>query len=87
MSKDNTQTTVTTVQKTLWSDTLFELLIIALQNNRSDGKIIDLLKDLKQKKFKASYIRNKIKKSLGEKEAERIKSLISKMSPQASTPD
>ena len=67
--KDKSDTTQTTISKTLWSETLIEILIDSLEKNKSDKKIIKLLKDLKQKKFKAKYITKKIRLALGEKQA------------------
>ena len=76
---ENDDTTQKTVAKTLWSETLIDLLVISLQNNQPDEKVIDLLKELKQKKFKRDYIISKTRKSLGDKEANRVKLLLSKM--------
>lgn len=77
--KDKSDTTQTTISKTLWSETLIEILIDSLEKNKSDKKIIKILKELKQKKFKAKYITKKIRKTLGEKQANRVKELIAKV--------
>jgi hypothetical protein len=45
--KDISDTTQTTVKKTLWSETLIEILIIALKKNQSDQAIIEILKELR----------------------------------------
>ena len=79
---DKTETsdpTTVTVAKTLWSETLIDLLIVSLEKNQSDDKVRELLKELKQKKFKADYIIGKIRKALGEKEANRVKLLLGKL--------
>jgi hypothetical protein len=79
MSENNKDdATSVTIAKTLWSETLIELLIVSLQKNQSDGKIVELLKELKQKKFKPDYIVRKVSKSLGESEASRVKQLLYK---------
>ncbi len=67
-----------TIAKTLWSETLIELLIVSLQKGQSDAKIIELLKELKQKKFKPDYIVRKVTKSLGESEGDKVKLLLYK---------
>lgn len=73
---DNEDATSVTIAKTLWSETLIELLIVSLQKDQTDAQITELLKELKQKKFKPDYIVNKVSKSLGEKEANRVKLLL-----------
>ncbi len=76
---ENDDATQKTIAKTLWSETLIDLLIVSLEKNLSDEKVTELLKELKQKKFKRDYIIGKIKKALGEKEANRVKLLLSKL--------
>ncbi len=75
---DKDDATSVTIAKTLWSETLIDLLIVALQKDQSDAQILDLLKELKQKNFKADYIVTKVGKSLGEKEGTRVKLLLNK---------
>ena len=77
--KDKSDTTQTTISKTLWSETLIEMLIDSLEKNQSDKKIKKILRGLKEKKFKAKYITKKIRKSLGEKQADRVKIIIAKI--------
>ena len=77
--KDKSDTTQTTVRKTLWSETLIEILIDSLEKNQSDKKIKKILNELKLKKFKAKYITKKIRKTIGEKQADRVKKLIAKI--------
>ena len=76
---ENDDATQKTIAKPLWSETLIDLLIISLEKNLSDEKVTELLKELKQKKFKRDYIIGKIKKALGEKEANRVKLLLGKL--------
>ncbi len=76
---ENDDATQLTIAKTLWSETLIDLLIVSLEKNLSDEKVMELLRELKQKKFKRDYIIGKIKKALGEKEANRVKLLLSKL--------
>ncbi|MCG8324981.1 MAG: hypothetical protein MI673_05645 [Thiotrichales bacterium] len=72
-------TTHKTVQKTLWSDTLIEMLIVALKKNRSDDQIIELLKEIRGKNFEAKYVTGKIRKELDNASAERVKNLMRKI--------
>ncbi len=77
--ENDNDATQKTIAKTLWSETLIDLLIISLEKNQPDEKVTDLLKELMQKKFKKDYITGKISKALGEKEANRIKLLLAKI--------
>ena len=67
-----------TVAKTLWSETLIEMLIVALTKKKSDQQIIEILKELQEKEFKKDYIVNKVDRSMGEIEARRVRALLSK---------
>lgn len=74
-SNDNTKT----IAKTLWSETLIDVLMLALEKNAADEKIIEILQELKQKKFKASYITDKVRRSRNEADAQRVKQLMGKI--------
>lgn len=65
-----------TVDKTLWSETLIDLLCAALKGNKSDDQIKGLLIECKQKGFKADYLTAKVRKELDETAASRIKKLM-----------
>ena len=65
-----------TVAKTLWSETLIDMLIASLRANKSDAQIKGLLKECKQKGFKASYLTEKVRKELSDAAAVRIKRLM-----------
>ena len=65
-----------TVAKTLWSETLIDMLIATLKANKSDEQIKGLLRECKQKGFKASYLTGKVRKELGEGAAVRLKRLM-----------
>ena len=65
-----------TIAKTLWSDTLIDMLIASLRADKSDEQIKGLLKECKEKGFKASYLTGKIRKELDERAASRIKRLM-----------
>ena len=65
-----------TIAKTLWSDTLIDMLVASLKADKSDEQIKGLLKECKQKGFKASYLTGKVRKELDERAATRIKRLM-----------
>ena len=65
-----------TVAKTLWSETLIDMLIASLKANKSDAQIKGLLKECKQKGFKASYLTEKVRKELDDAAAVIIKRLM-----------
>ena len=75
---DNEDATSVTIAKTLWSETLIDLLIVSLEKGQTDEQVISLLKELKQKKFNPDYIVRKVNKNLSEKEANRVKLLLLK---------
>lgn len=65
-----------TITKTLWTETLVEILVLSLKKKRPDKEIIEILKELRAKGFKPSYITGKVEKELGAESARRIKALI-----------
>ncbi len=65
-----------TIAKTLWSDTLIDMLVASLKADKSDDQIKGLLKECKGKGFKASYLTGKVRKELDERAAMRIKRLM-----------
>ena len=69
----------TTMPKTLWSETLLEMLIIALKKNRPDREILQLLTEIREKGFRASYVVDKVSKDAGDESIPRLKSLIKRL--------
>jgi len=65
-----------TIAKTLWSDTLIDMLVASLRADKSDDQIKGLLKECKEKGFKASYLTGKVRKEIDERAAMRIKRLM-----------
>jgi hypothetical protein len=65
-----------TITKTLWTETLIEILVIALQKKRPDSEIKELIKEIRAKGFKPRYITGKVEKELGAETARRVKTLI-----------
>ena len=66
-----------TEAKTLWSETVLEILYASLEKNKSDAAITEVLKEVKQKGFKRDYIINKVEKKVCEQAALRVKKLLS----------
>lgn len=67
-----------TIAKTLWSETLIDALLVALQKKQPDEKIRELLKEIQDKGYKPSYITGKVTKELDEQAALRIRKLLAK---------
>lgn len=65
-----------TIVKTLWSETLVEVLLAALKKNVSDTEIKGIIKELHDKGFKADYIINKVGKEMDEAAVKRVRRLV-----------
>ena len=65
-----------TVAKTLWSETLIEVLCINLKKAKPNAAIIEMLREIKAKGFKPDYINSKVKSELGDAAAGRVRSLL-----------
>lgn len=74
---DNT-TTTTTVAKTLWSETVLEILYESLRKNKPDTAILEVLKEVRLKGFKPQYIIEKVGKKVDKMAAIRVKALMHK---------
>ena len=68
----------TTTPKTLWTETIFEILLDTLTTDKSDKHVVEALRNLKEKKIKGVVIVSYVDKKLGKKEAIRVKSLLQK---------
>ena len=68
-----------TLAKTLWSETLIEVLVAALRKKSPDDRVVNILKELKQKKLEEDYIEDKIRRELGDLAAVRVKKLFFKV--------
>lgn len=78
MTEDDTDTTKTTA-KTLWSETILEILYETLRRNKPDKELLGVLKEVQQKGFKRDYIVEKVTKKVDDRAAMRIKMLFKKM--------
>lgn len=70
MTEDRTRT------KTLWSETQFEILYSAIQKNRPDAEIVEIVKDLKSRGFPPSYVVQKVQDKVGMTSGNRLKGII-----------
>ena len=70
--EDTTKTTA----KTLWTETILEILYESLRKERPDEEIQGVLKEVRSKGFKRSYIVNKVKRKVDTKSAQRVKLLL-----------
>ena len=75
---DDITTSDTTLKKTLWSETLLDILYDALEKNRPDYVLLEILTDLRGKGFKKQYIIQKVEKNTSEQAAKRLKRLLGK---------
>ena len=69
-------TTTVTVAKTLWSETILEVLYEFLKENKPDEAIKEILREVRLKGFKPPYIIEKVGMKVDEAAAERIKALL-----------
>ena len=67
-----------TVSKTIWSETLIDLLLVALQKNAPDAKVKEVLKELSDKGYQAGYIIKKVTKELDDNAARRVRKIMGK---------
>ena len=77
MNDDETDTTKTTA-KTLWSETILEILYETLRRNKPDQELLGVLKEVQQKGFKRDYILEKVAKKVDERSATRVRHLLNK---------
>lgn len=74
----NVQSEDKTVAKTLWSDTLIDMLLVALNKNATDEQLKDIIKDLNKKGYKNYYLEDKVNREVGEDAARRVRRLTQK---------
>ncbi len=73
---DDTTDTTKTAAKTLWSETILEILYETLRKNKSDKELIGVLKEVQQKGFKRDYILKKVAKKVDDQAATRVRHLL-----------
>jgi len=62
--------------KTLWSQTQFELLYLALEHCKPDGVVKEIMTDLNQRGFPPEYVIPRVRKKLGMIASNRIKLIL-----------
>lgn len=72
MEEDTTKTTA----KTLWSETILEILYETLRRNKDDDQVKQVLSEVRQKGFKRQYIIDKVRAKVDNKAAARVRSLL-----------
>ena len=77
MTDEDADTTKTTA-KTLWSETILEILYETLRRDKPDQELIGVLKEVQQKGFKRDYILRKVLKKVDERSATRVRQLLNK---------
>ncbi len=77
MNDDDEDTTKTTV-KTLWTETILEILYESLRNNGSDAKIREILVEVRGKGYKPGDIVDRVRRKVDTSAAARVKSLMSR---------
>jgi hypothetical protein len=67
-----------TIAKTLWSDTLIDILLVALRKNSTDEQLKDIIKELNTKGYKNNYLEDKVSREIDENAARRVRLLAYK---------
>lgn len=73
---DDADNTAPTTAKTLWTETILEVLYLALKYEKPDNNIRDVLKQVRIKGCKPAYIIRKVQQKLGDSPAERVRRLL-----------
>lgn len=78
MSEHQDDDTTKTTAKTLWSETILEILYESLKANKSDAQIGEILREVQSKGFKRDYLVERVEKKVGDRAAIRVKALLAK---------
>ena len=62
--------------KTLWSQTQFDLLYLALERSKPDVMILEIMSDLNRRGFPPEYVIPRVRKRLGMIASNRIKLIL-----------
>lgn len=74
---DEDNTSLTTA-KTLWTETILEILYQSLKANKPDDVVTDVLREVRGKGFKPDDIYEKVEKKVDKKAAIRVRGLMQK---------
>lgn len=65
-----------TTAKTLWTETILEILYLAIKYDKPDKDVRKILMQVRMKGCKPAYIIRKVDQKLGEQAALRVKALM-----------
>lgn len=75
---DDDNTSLTTA-KTLWTETILEILYQSLKDKKPDAAISEVLKEVRQKGFKTDEIIQKVAKKVDQQASIRVRGLLQKL--------
>jgi len=75
--EDEDNTSLTTA-KTLWTETILEILYQSLKVNKPDDVITDVLREVREKGFKPDYICEKVENKVDKNASIRVRGLMQK---------
>jgi len=68
--------TTRTTARTLWTETILEILYDSLSRNKDDGTIRGVLREVLDKGYKPAYIIEKVRGKVDESAAARVRKLL-----------
>ena len=75
---DEDEDTTKTTAKTLWTETILEILYESLRKNRPDNTVREVLVEVRGKGFRPEYIIDKVKQKVDAGAAARVKDMMRK---------
>jgi len=76
--EENDNSSTTTTARTIWSETLLEILYESLQHNKPDKLIREVLRDLRKQGMKPDTIIREVAKNVDEQAIVRVMGLLMK---------
>lgn len=70
--------TTRTTAKTLWTETLLEILFESLRKNKDDATLRSVLREVQEKGYKPFYIVDKVRQKVDDRAAHRVNALLRK---------
>ena len=75
---DNEDMTDMTVAKTLWTETILEILYETLRKGKDDATVSEVLKEVRMKGYKPGEIVDQVDRKVDKQAALRVKALLQK---------
>ncbi len=75
---DDQDATSLTTAKTLWTETILEILYQTLKDKKPDNAVIEVLKEVRQKGFKTEQLIQKVEKKVDKQAALHVRALLQK---------